>query len=55
MKHLVLVLLIGLSIQVFSQKTSDLYMPKEIKQSYDKGTRTYDGTAGKNYFVTKPQ
>ena len=53
MKHLVLVLLIGLSIQVFSQKTSDLYMPKEIKQSYDKGTRTYDGTAGKNYFVNK--
>ncbi len=28
-------------------------MPKEIKQAYDKGTRSYDGTVGENYFINK--
>ncbi|MFI5145072.1 MAG: M1 family metallopeptidase [Ignavibacteria bacterium] len=33
---------------VYSQ--SSLYMPLDIKQAYDKGTRSYDGTPGANYW-----
>ena len=38
---------------LFAQKSSDLYMPKEIKQAYDKGTRSFNGKAGENYFINK--
>ncbi len=34
-------------------KTKDLYMPKEIKQAYKKGTRSFDGKPGKKYFTNK--
>ena len=38
---------------LFAQKSSDLYMPKEIKQAYDKGTRSFNGKVGENYFINK--
>ena len=47
-----LILIIGLS-SANSQKTEDLYMPKEIKKAYQKGTRSFDGKPGKNYFINK--
>ncbi|NPA69005.1 MAG: M1 family metallopeptidase [Chlorobi bacterium] len=34
-------------------KTADLFMQKEIRNAYEKETRSYDGKPGKNYFVNK--
>ncbi len=31
----------------------NLYMPKEIKRAYEKGTRSFDGKPGKNYFQNR--
>jgi hypothetical protein len=31
----------------------DLYMPRNIQQAYQKGTRSFDGRPGKNYFQNK--
>ncbi len=45
--------LTGFNSQIFSQTTSDLYLTKEIKQAYDKGTRSYDGNPGQLYFVNE--
>jgi len=32
---------------------SNLYMPKEIKQAYEKGTRSWDGMPGSNYWINE--
>jgi hypothetical protein len=32
------------------QAQSDLYMPREFREAYEKGTRSYDGKPGKNYW-----
>ncbi|MCF6365304.1 MAG: M1 family metallopeptidase [Bacteroidales bacterium] len=53
MKNLTFIILISISINTFAQKTSELYMPKEIKRAYENGTRSYTGEAGENYFVNK--
>ncbi len=37
----------------YAQNSKDLYMPKDIKKAYEKGTRSYDGKPGKNYFQNK--
>ncbi|HET9055510.1 MAG TPA: M1 family metallopeptidase [Chitinophagaceae bacterium] len=38
-------------IMVWSNSLAQqLYMPRNIKAAYDKGTRSYDGKPGKNYF-----
>lgn len=37
----------------FGQNTKDLYMSKEFKQAYDNGTRSHDGSPGKNYFQNR--
>ncbi len=44
-----------LAILIFAsaQKTSELFMPKEFKKAYEKGTRTFDGKPGKNYFQNR--
>jgi hypothetical protein len=44
-----------LAILIFAsaQKTSELFMPKELKKAYEKGTRTFDGKPGKNYFQNR--
>jgi len=34
---------------LFSQQT-ELFIPREIQQAYDKGTRSYSGKPGENYF-----
>ncbi len=31
----------------------NLYMPKELKTAYKKGTRSFDGKPGKNYFQNR--
>lgn len=38
--------------QLIAQHNS-LYMPPNIKKAYEKGTRSFDGTPGKNYWVNK--
>jgi hypothetical protein len=43
-----LFILISLSQIIYSQ--SSLYIPLDIKKAYDKGTRTYKGMAGPNYW-----
>jgi hypothetical protein len=40
-------LLTAISFQCMAQT---LYMPREIKKAYDNGTRSMDGTPGKNYW-----
>ena len=51
MKHAILILvLLGFNINIFSQSSS-LYIPRDVKKAYDNGTRTYNGTPGKNYWV----
>ncbi len=34
----------------FSSKAQSLYMPRDVKQAYKKGTRSMDGRPGKNYW-----
>ncbi len=53
MKNLTLLFFVIASLNLFSQKSTDLFMPKEIRQAYEKGTRDYDGKAGENYFINK--
>ncbi len=53
MKNLIYLIIISISVNTFAQKTSDLFMTKEIRQSYDKETRSYEGIPGENYFINK--
>jgi len=34
-------------------QNNTIYMPPNIKKAYEKGTRSYDGAPGKNYWVNK--
>jgi hypothetical protein len=36
--------------EISAQKTTELYMPMEVKQAYANGTRNINGAPGKNYF-----
>ena len=50
-RNLIILVIVALTIQAsLAQKTTDLYMPREYKQAYNNGTRSYDGTSGKSYF-----
>lgn len=49
MKNLVILLTMMLGLSLTAQETR-LFMPKEMKQAYDKGTRSYDGKPGPNYW-----
>ena len=50
MKYLFILIIAMLSTgSLFSQQT-DLFIPREIQQAYDKGTRSYSGKPGENYF-----
>lgn len=53
MKNVIILILISLSLNLFSQKSTDLYMAKEIRKAYQKGTRSDNGKPGANYFVNK--
>lgn len=48
-KITLLAILVGFSLCVSAQK-KDLYMPLEIQKAYEKGTRSWDGTPGENYW-----
>jgi hypothetical protein len=39
--------------EIKAQKTTDLYMPLEIKRAYANETRNVNGTPGKNYFQNR--
>ena len=53
-KIIISVSVIFLTVNSFSQlKTADLFMQKEIRQAYKKGTRSLSGEPGKAYFVNK--
>jgi hypothetical protein len=45
--HLVVVAFVFLAQNSFAQ---ELYMPRNIKEAYAKGTRSMDGKPGKNYW-----
>jgi len=47
---LALVLWFGAS---YGQKTTDLFMHKELRQAYENGYRSFDGTPGPNYFINR--
>src|SRR5437868_7123382 len=46
-----LVMIIFVGSGVFAQ--TSLYMPRDIKEAYKKGTRSMDGRPGKNYWQNK--
>jgi hypothetical protein len=37
-------------INAQSPSSSKIYMPLDIRQAYEKGTRTYEGLPGKNFW-----
>ncbi len=45
--RLLFLLFVFFTVQLQAQ---DLYMPRDIKQAYEKGTRSMDGKVGKNYW-----
>ncbi|MFH0734697.1 MAG: M1 family metallopeptidase [bacterium] len=47
---LLFVFIFSVSFNIFAQ-TGKLYMPLDVKSSYDNGFRSYDGNSGKNYWV----
>ena len=51
MKHLFLTAL--LFVFVFTVTAQQLYMPRNIKQAYNKGTRSVDGMPGKKYWQNR--
>jgi len=53
MKNLFTIILITIFAGIYAQKSTELYMPKEIKKAIKNKTRNYEGTPGKNYFVNK--
>ena len=46
-KFVALLILLIFSSNAFSQ---ELYTPRNIKKAYEKGTRSFDGKPGKNYW-----
>ncbi|MCK4664121.1 MAG: M1 family metallopeptidase [Bacteroidales bacterium] len=53
MKKLLISILMFLAISIFQEnfaQNNSLYMPKNIKNAYDKDTRSFDGKPGNNYF-----
>ncbi len=55
MKYLIItsILLLANITSIYAQKSSDLYMAKEIQRAIKNNTRNYKGTPGKNYFINK--
>ena len=49
---IIAVLLIITAANLFAQNSS-LYIPINVKQAYDSGTRSYDGAPGENYWINK--
>lgn len=49
MRLLPILITMMLGVSLTAQETR-LFMPKEMKQAYDKGTRSYDGKPGPNYW-----
>jgi len=42
-----------LCLAIFSVSAQELYMPRDIKEAYRKGTRSLDGRPGKNYWQNR--
>ena len=50
MARIVLLILLIFTTNIFSQK-SNLFIPLDILEAYEKGTRTFDGTVSDSYWV----
>ena len=53
MKHKILIILIIIFSGIYAQKSTYIYIPKEIQKAIKKQTRNLDGIPGKNYFINK--
>ncbi|MFW5699905.1 MAG: M1 family metallopeptidase [Bacteroidota bacterium] len=54
MKHLSTIILLFINVLVFSQTNENpLYMPLEYQHAYEKGTRSYSGAPGENYWQNR--
>ncbi|HMH23320.1 MAG TPA: M1 family metallopeptidase [Puia sp.] len=49
-RHRLLLCCVLLTACALSSTAQSLYMPRDIKRAYDKGTRSMDGRPGKNYW-----
>ncbi len=49
MKSFITLLVLGLSISVLAQEKR-MFLPKEMQEAYENGTRSYDGKPGPNYW-----
>lgn len=49
MKKLIFFLIVFFAINIIGQQ-SKVFVPRNILEAYDKGTRSFDGTPGKNYW-----
>ncbi len=51
MKHVfVITLILIFSTNIFSQSPS-LFIPRDVRKAYEKGTRSYDGTVSEKYWI----
>lgn len=50
MKLNILIIIMVLSTSSLLAQKTDLFIPKEIQKAYEKGTRSYSGKPGENYF-----
>jgi hypothetical protein len=53
-KFFIVLALLIMQSNIFAQNSS-LYMPEVFKRAYTKGTRSYDGTPGKNYWQNRAE
>lgn len=51
MKYLLTLLFWSLFVSVLSSQSSNLFIPLDVQKAYEKGTRSYDGTVGANYWI----
>jgi hypothetical protein len=46
-------LILSHCLNILSQKDDQLFIPRDIQAAYEKGTRSFDGVPGKNYFQNR--
>jgi len=51
MKYLLTLLSLSLFTSVLSSQSSNLFIPLDVQKAYEKGTHSYDGTVGENYWI----
>ena len=51
MKYLLTLLSMFFFISVLLSQSSNLFIPLDVQKAYEKGTRSYNGTVGENYWI----